>query len=149
MANELPSFVLIAALLFAGAALPQPPRSIPRPADPAQEVAEKQRERIRLETTSNVTRLKSCLSQNSRCAPYDLPRLLLRLTRFEVETMLGPPQYRLQLATNNLYYWTVPFNAPGNAPGRASAVRLRVIFGDCYQREKNSRKKGVCEAEAY
>jgi len=145
MANELPRFVLIAALVFAGAALAQSPRSIPQPADAAREVAEKERERIRLETASNVARLKSCLSQNSRCAPRDLPGLLLRLTRPEVETMLGPPQYRLRLATNNLYYWTVPFNAPGTA----STVRLRIVFGDCYHREKNSHKKGVCEAEAY
>jgi hypothetical protein len=145
MASELPSYVLIAALAFAGTALAQSPRSTPRPTDAAQEVAGKERERIRVETAANVARLKSCLSQNSRCAPRDLPRLLLRLTRPEVETMLGPPQYRLRLATNNLYYWTVPFSAPGTA----STVRLRMVFGDCYHREKNSHKKGVCEAEAY
>ena len=122
------------------------PRPDPKQTPREQEAAAKlEREKIRLQIEANINRLKYCVAGNSGCAANDLPRLLLGLTRSEIEALLGPPQYRLHLAPNDHYYWTVPLSSRGTV----SATRVRVIFGDCYYREKNSRKKGVCEAQVY
>jgi hypothetical protein len=122
------------------------PVASPRP-EPVveQEAADKfQREGIRLEIETNINRLKRCVA-NRRCLANGFPKLLLGLTRSEVEGILGPPQYHLQLGANDLYYWTVPLNTSGTV----SAVRVQVIYGDCYYREKNSRTKAVCEVTPY
>ena len=137
---------MVAAVLFAGAAPAQSPIPDPKQALREQEAADKlQRERVRLEIETNVNRLKYCVAGNRGCAAEDLPRLLLGLTRSEVEAMLGPPQYQLHLGANHLYYWTVPLKTNRTA----GAVRVQLIFGDCYYREKNSRKKAVCEAAVH
>ena len=104
-----------------------------------------QRDKIRRDIEVNVNRLKRCVAGNARCGANDFPRLLLGLTRPEIEAILGPPQYELHLAANHLYYWTVALEA-----NRAvSAIRVQVSFGDCYYREKNSRKKAVCDATVH
>jgi prepilin-type N-terminal cleavage/methylation domain-containing protein len=98
-----------------------------------------------MQAESNIIRLKSCIAGNPGCVANDVPRLLLRLTRPEVDAILGPAQYRLRVAADDLYYWTVPFEARGTR----GLIRLRITFGDCDYREKNSRKKAVCEAELH
>ena len=112
----------------------------------AQDAAETlQRDKIRRDIEINIDRLKRCVAATARCGANDFPRLLLGLTRPEVEAILGPPQYELHVAGNHLYYWTVPLAA--NRP--VSAIRVQVSFGDCYYREKSSSKKAVCDATVH
>ena len=101
-----------------------------------------ERNRIQQQIASNIVRLKYCVAGKKGCAANDLPRLLLGLTRSEVEAILGPPQYQLRLASNHVFYWTVPLAS--DRPG--GAVRVQVSFGDCYYREKESKQKAVCDA---
>ena len=134
---------IVAAVLLAGTASAASPRPDPGQALREQDAGEKrQREKLRVETESNLKRLESCVAGNPACAANDVPKLLLHLTRPEVEAILGPPQYRLHVTADELYYWTVPVKARGTA----GLIRLGIIFGDCNYREKNSRKKAVCEA---
>ena len=130
-------YPIVTATLLAGAA-----QAFSQPAVEQASAKEREREKISAETRFNMKRLKACVAASRACAANDFPRLLLRLTRPEVEEILGPPQYRLRLTADDLYYWTVPLK--GNVT--LGAVRLRVIFGDCYDREETSRKKAVCEA---
>jgi hypothetical protein len=107
------------------------------------ESAEKrQRETIRLEIETNIYRLTQCVGASFGCVAHDFPRMILGLTRSEVETLLGPPQYQLRLAGNHLYYWTVPLRTNRTV----TPTRVQLTFGDCHYREKNSRKQAVCEA---
>ena len=138
--------IVATVVLFAGTAAAASPGANPGQAPGEQQAAEKrEREKIRVETESNIIRLKSCIAGNPGCVANDVPRLLLRLTRPEVDAILGPAQYRLRVAADDLYYWTVPFEARGTR----GLIRLRITFGDCNYREKNSRKKAVCEAELH
>jgi hypothetical protein len=136
---------MVAAALFvctapAQALIPDPEQALRQ-----QEAADKfQRDGIRLEIETNINRLKRCMAKRA-CLANGFPKLLLGLTPSEVEGLLGPPQYRLQLGGNDLYYWTVPLIARGTV----SAVRVQVIYGDCYYREKNSHAKAVCEVTPY
>jgi hypothetical protein len=136
---------MVAGVLFACAAPAQSPIPDPKQALREQESADKfQRDGIRLEIETNINRLKRCMAKRA-CPANGFPKLLLGLTPSEVEGILGPPQYHLQLGENDLYYWTVPLSAKGTV----SAVRVQVIYGDCYYREKDSRAKAVCEVTPY
>jgi hypothetical protein len=107
------------------------------------EAADKlEQERTKSDIETNIYRLTRCVGGTLGCVAHDFPRMVLGLTRSEVEALLGPPQYQLHLAGNHLYYWTVPLRTNRTV----AATRVQLIFGDCYYREKNSRKKAVCEA---
>lgn len=101
-----------------------------------------ERDRIRQRIVLNIDRLKHCVAPAGVCVQNEIPRLLLGLTRSEIEAILGPPQYQLRLAGNHLFYWTVPLKS--NQPG--GAIRVQVSFGRCYYREQNSSKDAVCDA---
>jgi len=136
---------MVTAVLFECAAAAQSPIPDPKQSLRGQEAADKfQRDGIRLEIETNINRLKRCMAKRA-CLANGFPKLLLGLTPSEVEGILGSPQYHLQLGENDLYYWTVPLIAKGTV----SAVRVQVIYGDCYYREKNSRAKAVCEVTPY
>jgi hypothetical protein len=119
-----------------------------------QEAADKlaqERARLKIQIEANITRVRYCVAGNPGCSATGFHRLLLGLTRSEVESLLGPPQYQLHLAGNQLYYWTISINVASGrkAPPRMAVIRVQVRYGDCYYREKNSRKSAVCEAGLY
>ena len=111
---------------------------------------EKERVKIRANIRANIDLLKYCVAGNAGCPANGFQRLLLGLTRTEVETIMGPPQYQLHLAGKHVYYWTVSVNASArvNHP-RMVRIRVQVVYGDCYYREENSRKQAVCEVSRY
>src|SRR5207302_9640972 len=90
--------LLLAAAMFSGAAGGQKLR------EPEATAKLYLKERIKIE--ANIDRLKYCVARNRGCSVDGFPRLLLGLTRSEVEAILGPPQYHLHLAGKHLYYWT-------------------------------------------
>jgi hypothetical protein len=107
-------------------------------------------ERERIKVRANIDLLKYCVGGNPGCPVNGVTRLLLGLTRSEVETTMGPPHYQLHLAGKHVYYWTVSVNTNAVARNpRMVTIRMQVIYGDCYRREKNSRKTAVCEVRRY
>jgi hypothetical protein len=111
---------------------------------------ENERVKIRVKIRANIDLLKYCVAGNPGCPANAFERLLLGLTRSEVEAIMGPPQFQLHLAGKDAYYWTVSVNANArvNHP-RMVRIRVQVVYGDCYYREKDSRKQAVCEVGRY
>jgi len=110
------------------------------------EAADKlERQKIRAQIEANLSLANQCVTRKRGCTPTVFPSLLLGLTRPEVDALLGPMQYRLRLSGKEYYYWTIVLKTGDTT----TPIRVRVEFGDCYHRERSSRKKAVCQAELF
>jgi hypothetical protein len=102
-------------------------------------------DKARAQIDAQIARLRACFTPGHHCTDQFIVRNILTLAPSEVEAILGPAQYRLQVGGRESYYWTVTaITSHGLAP-----IRLQVIYGECYYREKNSHRKAVCGANAY
>jgi hypothetical protein len=128
--------ILAAAMLIA-AAQAQTPRD--------QEATNTLYERARIKSAANIDRLKRCMAGDRDCSEKSFSRSMLGLTQSEVEAILGPPHYQFHLAQKHLHYWTISINTDA---GRVT-MRIQAIYGNCYYREKDSRKEAVCQVRRY
>ena len=108
-------------------------------------VEKAQRDKAHWEAEGNKSRLTYCAAGKPGCTVGGTRRLMLALTPAEIESILGVPQYRMRLNKKDLHYWTIPINERGET----KKVRFQVIYGDCYLRERSSKKKAVCEVNTF